>query len=255
MVMRSTAGNKLFLADYTWEELDKIKDKKKIIFLLPIGAIEEHGYHLPLKTDIFLASQIAEKAALKVPGVIVMPDISYGFSITVANYSGTITIAPDTLISLVCDIVESLYRNGFRKLVIYNGHGGNRGTLDTAQREALRRLCPAGEQFDPDFDIYLSNVLEKIAPDLMQLAENKDWGHACQIETSIMLSLEPELVDMTKAVEEYLPGDADTQWRVRNMKKETPAGVHGAPKLSSAGKGDKIVELLVNHLVQLLQRI
>ncbi|MCE5271107.1 creatininase family protein [bacterium] len=251
----NAAGKKLFLADYAWDELERIEDKTEIKLILPVGSIEEHGYHLPLRTDILLAAQIAARAARSRTDTLVLPELSYGYCMNVVNYCGTLSLSADTLINTVCDIVEGLYRHGFRKLVIYNGHGGNCGALDTAQREALRRLVPAGQPFRSDFDILLATTVFHVPGDLEEVTGGREWGHACQVETSAMLALAPELVDMSRAVDEYMPGDPETVWRIRDLKKFTASGVHGTPTLSSAAKGEKLVGILVGRLGQLLEKL
>ncbi|HUU30163.1 MAG TPA: creatininase family protein [archaeon] len=255
MTVLNKTGQKVFLTDYTWKELSELPEKKELKFLLPLGATEEHGYHLPLGSDTLQASKVAQMAAQRVPGVIVMPEISYGSCVDTMNFCGTIHISGTTLGSLVTDIAESLYRHGFRKLVIFNGHGGNKGVADTGLREALHNLTPPGKEFAPDFDIYLLNAYERPGQQISPLVEGKDWGHACEIETSVMLVLAPEAVDMKQAVEEYMPGDSYTVWRVRDMKTVSQSGVHGAANLATPKKGKQVLELLVSDLVSLLERI
>lgn len=256
MAILNEAGQKLFLGDYSWDELDRHPHRDRLVFLLPFGSVEEHGYHLPLKCDYFLASRIAELAARRVPEVIVMPAVSYGSCIHAANYCGTINVRSETIIALVCDIVESLYRHGFRKLLIYNGHGGNNGVLDAAQREAIYRLVPPGRPVGTDFRLLVANTVQGIPVEtLNELAGGKEWGHACQLETSAMLVLEPEAVDMSRAVDQYLPGDPETIWITRDTKPVNPSGVHGTPSVSNAAAGEKLVGLMVRHLEQLLRKL
>ncbi len=251
----NAAGKKLFLADYAWDELDRIEDKTQVKLLLPVGSTEEHGYHLPLSTDIYLAARIAERAARLRADTLVLPELSYGYCMNGVNYCGTLSLSAGTFISIICDIVESLYSQGFRKLLIYNGHGGNCGALDTAQREALRRLVPAGQPFRSDFDILVATTVFHVPPDLTEVTGGREWGHACQVETSAMLALAPELVDMSRAVDEYMPGDPDTVWRIRDLKKFTASGVHGTPTISSVDKGEKLVRILVERLGELLVKL
>jgi len=255
MCVLNVAGEKIRLVDYTWDELEKIDSKAGLKFLLPLGATEAHGYHLSLGADTLQAAGIAEMAAKRVAGVILMPELSYGSCVDTMNYCGTIHLSLETICSLVADIVESLYRHGFRKLVIYNGHGGNKAAAEAGLRRALCRLSGPGKLLLSDFNIYLSNAYEKISPLLTGMLEGKDYGHACEIETSVMLALAPEMVDMNKAVEEYMPGDSDTLWRVRDMKAASKSGVHGAPNHATVEKGEKILELLVGNLISLLKKI
>ena len=255
MPILNKTGQKIHLADYTWNELDRLPRKKKLKFVLPLGAIEEHGYHLPLGTDTFQAGKIPELAAQKVSETILLPTMSYGHCVDTMNFCGTIHASARTICSLVADIVASLYRHGFRKLLIYNAHGGNKGVIDTALREAVTLLSVPGSLFSDDFETYQLNAYERLEKKIKGLLEGKDYGHACEIETSVMLELASELVDMELAQDEYMPGGADTVWRIRDMKKASASGVHGAPNHASLEKGKKVLEWLVEELAGLLKQI
>ena len=251
----NTAGEKINLVDYTWEELAAFPGKEEIKFILPLGAIEEHGYHLPLGTDSFQAVRIAEMAAQKVPGTIVLPAMNYGFCVDTMNYCGTISASAQTICSMVSDIAESLYRHGFRTLVVFNSHGGNKGVADTAIRQALLHLNTPGRPLEDNFNLYVLNSFERTGQEIKTMLEGRDYGHACEMETSVMLALAPDMVNMKRAVEEYMTGDSYTVWRLRDMKKVSGSGVHGAANKANVEKGKKIVALLVEDLVNLLKRI
>jgi creatinine amidohydrolase len=255
MPLLNKKGQKIHLADYTWDELDRLPGKEKLKFVFPLGAIEEHGFHLPLGTDAFQACKIAELAAQKVSEAIVLPTMSYSHCVDTMNFCGTIHASAQTILSLVADIVASLYRHGFRKLLTYNAHGGNKGLIDTALREAVTRLNQPGSLFSDDFEVYQVNAYEKLGAKIKDLLEGKDYGHACEIETSVMLALASELVDMELAREEYMPGGPDTAWRIRDMKKASRSGVHGASNRASLEKGKKVLGWLVDELAGVLEQI
>ena len=248
-------GQKIHLADYTWEELDRLARKERFKLVLPLGATESHGRHLPLGTDALQACKIAELAAQKVSDTIVLPTMSYGHCVDTMNFCGTIHVSATTICSLVADIVASLYRHGFRKLLLYNAHGGNKGVADTALREAVTHLNRPGSLLSDDFEVYQLNAYEKLRDRIKDFLEGSDYGHACEIETSVMLVLASELVDMKLAREEYMPGGPDTVWRVRDMKKASGSGVHGAANRASLEKGKKVLGLLVVELTALLEQI
>lgn len=255
MPVTNVSGEKVYLADYTWDELEARPDHDKLIFLQPMGATEEHGYHLPLGTDTFQAVKVAEAAARVVPGVILMPEIPYGFCLDTMSYCGTVSLNADTFIGLVADIAESLRRHGFGRLVLFNGHGGNKGVAETAVRNALLRLAGPAGQVPRDFRVFVVNAFEKIAPRVREMVEGRDYGHGCEIETSLMLALDPQSVRMDRAVEEYMDGDPDFIWRVRDMKEASVSGIHGAANLGTAEKGRMLFDLLVEDLAGFLRRI
>ena len=116
------------------------------VTLLPVGAIEQHGPHLPLDTDAFDADYLSRSVALacSLPRPLVLPLVPFGVSYHHDDFKGTVSISNDTLASLVYDIGMSVARNGIRKLVIINGHGGNDATLDSAFETSLD-LSSAGD--------------------------------------------------------------------------------------------------------------
>ena len=255
MPLKNSAGRKIRWEDYTWVELDGIENKDRLKLLLPVGATEEHGAHLPLGADSFQATRLAELAAGRTRDVIVLPALDYGHCLDTLNFCGTLHLSAATITGLVGDVAESLYRHGFRKLVIVNGHGGNKGVLDTAVREALLKLSGPGRVFIDDFAVYVFSPYDKAAGVIRGLVEGQDYGHACEIETSVMLALDPEAVDLALAAEENMDGDEATLWRIRDMKKAAPGGVHGAPNLANAEKGKKILDAILAGFVEFLEKI
>src|SRR5437867_4451694 len=117
------------MEDMTWVELkDRVAGCK--IVIIPVGSTEQHGMHLPVKTDVFIADQIARYAAEKVSEeegvkVTVAPAIPFGTSAEHWKFPATISLKPETQLQLLKEICFSLVRSGFDKIVILNGHGGN----------------------------------------------------------------------------------------------------------------------------------
>jgi len=256
MPVTNVKGKKIRLVDYTWDELDSLPDKKSLIFVQPMGATEGHGYHLPLGTDTFQAVPIAEAAAKNLSNVIVMPEIPYGFCLDTMSFCGTVSLRADTFIGIVSDIVEGLYRHGFGKFVLFNGHGGNKGIADTALRNALQFLGGPAGQVPRDFRLYNFFAFENIGPQALRMMEGKDYGHACEMETSLMLALDPESVKMERAVEEYMDGDgASFIWRIRDMKEASVSGIHGAANKGTAAKGKELFRIMTEDLENFLRRI
>jgi creatinine amidohydrolase len=167
------------------------------VAIVPIGACEEHGRHLPVNTDTTIAHRAALDAAERVAGripVTVLPPVWFGYSVAMLkNWPGTVTIRPTVLIDVVRDICRSLIDMGFRKILIVNGHGNNPGVLDVAVRS-----------IGDDFRVFpgVANVYDQW--DRAWIREHRKSaeggiGHACEAETSVMLHLDPRLVDMSLA--------------------------------------------------------
>ena len=116
-----------FLPYLTWQDIDSLPDKQKVVIVQPLGAMEQHGPHLPLIVDAAIVTGVMGKAleALKpeIPAY-ALPTLIYGKSNEHWHFPGTITLSATTLLHTLMEVGESLYRAGFRKLVFVNGHGG-----------------------------------------------------------------------------------------------------------------------------------
>jgi len=242
------------LGELSWPEAEH-RLREVDIALLPVGAVEQHGPHLPLDTDAFdagfLANQVAESCAH--PRPLVLPLIPYGVSYHHEDFPGTISVSNDALSRLVYDIGMCCARNGICKLVIVNGHGGNTPTLQFAaqmiNRDANIFTCvETGET---------SNV------DLAELCETTNDVHAGEIETSTCLATRPDLVDMERA-EAFVPAFSSryldftakrsVEWYARTSKIST-TGVLGDPTRATAEKGVRIWEVMVKNLVELVEEL
>ncbi|MFH1723705.1 MAG: creatininase family protein [Elusimicrobiota bacterium] len=240
--------------ELTWPEMTE-RLRKVDLALLPVGAIEQHGPHLPLDTDAFdaayLASRVAE--ACGKPQPLVLPGIPYGVSYHHDEFKGTVSIRNGTLSGLVYDVGMSLARNGIRKLVIINGHGGNSPALNYAaqmiNRDARIFVCvDTGETSDVDIN---------------ELIETPNDVHAGEIETSTALAVRPELVRMRLAKRSvprfssrYLDFSSkrSISWHA-HTKRISESGVMGDPTRASREKGRRIWEIMVAHLVNLVEEL
>lgn len=244
--------NNHILGNLTWPDAKK-RLQEMDVALLPVGAIEQHGPHLPLDTDAFDAEYLCKKIAENCtdPKPLVLPLISYGVSYHHDDFPGTISISNETLSKLVYDIGMSAARNGITKLVIINGHGGNAPTLQFAAQMINRdahifTTVDSGETSDIDLD---------------RLSETEGDVHAGEIETSTTLANRPELVKMDKArrfvpkfSSRYLDFSAkrSVEWYARTLKIST-SGVLGDPTKASAEKGHKMWEVMIRNLVELIE--
>jgi creatinine amidohydrolase/Fe(II)-dependent formamide hydrolase-like protein len=236
----------------TWPHIDRYL-KAVDIALLPVGAIEQHGPHLPLDTDTFDADYLARKVAEACtrPQPLVLSAVAYGVSYHHSDFKGTLSIRNETLSSLIYDIGMSTAANGVRKLVIINGHGGNAPALNYAaqmiNRDARIFVCvDTGETSDVDIGT---------------LVETPNDVHAGEIETSTSLAVRPHLVRMGEALLEipkfssrYLDftSQRGVSWYAYT-EKISESGIMGNPLLADAEKGRKIWEIMIAHLVALVE--
>ncbi len=247
-------SHRFLLAELTWPEAEH-RFKQVDLALLPVGSIEQHGPHLPLDTDAFDADYLAKQVAASCsnPKPLVLPLIPYGVSYAHDDFSGTVSIGPETLSKLVYEIGMSVAQHGITKLVIINGHGGNEPALHFAaqmiNRDAHIFTCvDTGETSDAD---------------IAAMSEVPNDVHAGDIETSTALAVRPELVRMERA-EKFVPKFSSRYldlaslrgvgWYARTAR-ITPSGVFGDPTCASRSKGEKMWEVMIRHLVELVESL
>lgn len=212
--------------------------------ILPIGATEQHGPHLPLATDTLLAAAFAKRLAEK-SGGLVLPSLPLGYSWTWRDVPGTLTLRFDTLIEVVRDVAESLARNGVRALCTVSGHEANRGPLKYALREYLVDRV----------DLHVLNLFYPGMERILQDADTPAWHdgifHAEEIETSLLLATHPELVHMERAVRDY-PSPPETYGMTRvTMGDLMTSGVFGDATLADTAKGQRWLELTTDEAARL----
>ena len=248
----SAKATDYYLGEMTWPEAEK-RFKQVDIALLPVGAVEQHGPHLPLDTDAFDADYLCRRVAeaCKSPRPIVLPLISYGVSYHHQDFVGTLSVSPETQARMVYEIGMSVARCGITKLVMVNGHGGNAPALHLAaqmiNRDAHIFTCvDTGESSDADV-----NELVKTPNDV----------HAGEIETSTTLAVRPHLVKMNKAPKMVPRFSSDfldfsskrsVGWYAYT-KKLSKSGVMGDATAATAEKGVLIWDVITKRLVELVE--
>jgi len=242
------------LGELTWPEAAE-RFRRVDVALLPVGSLEQHGPHLPLDTDAFDADQMARRvaAACSEPRPLVLPLIPYGVSYAHEDFAGTLSVSPDTLARMVHEIGLEVARQGITKLVIVNGHGGNGPALhfaaQTINRDAHIFTCvDTGETSDAD---------------VAEICDVKNDAHAGDIETSTSLAVRPELVRMDRAVR-FVPEFSSSYldfsslrsigWYARTAR-ISPTGILGDPTQATREKGERIWDLMVGRLVELVESL
>jgi creatinine amidohydrolase len=213
--------------------------------LIPFGAVEEHGRHLPLGTDTMQAYDVCCRLAEE-RSVFVAPPIYYGVCRSTSGHPGTISITTDTLRAMAVDLVSDLYRQGLRNFVLISGHAGgtHNATLVDAGEMLLARLPQARIAVVTEYDL--------AAQQGKGLIETAGDAHAGEIETSRILHTRPHLVKGTSPREtpQFPKGIL-----VRNKRNYWSGGVHGDPSKANAEKGKKIETLVVAALGRLVNEL
>ena len=239
----------------TWTALEKITNtiqNSKVI--LPVGSMEQHGPHLPLSTDSIIAEYVAVAVSNKLPSSILFPTLSIGYSLEHSGFPGTVSLTAQTFSSTIMEIAESLSNSGLRTLIAINGHGGNRGILDSA--------ITTIKHAHPDLRLYSFTVLDIAREKFKEISKSPIGmiGHADELETSMMLAIRPDLVDMSRAVTQQptFPMNVSLEsedltrvtyaWKAREV---TKSGIIGNPKFATLETG----AIVIDYTVQTISRI
>ena len=179
--------------DMTTAEFEAL-DKSRAIALLPVGAIEQHGPHLPVCVDAAINAGVLARALELLPDdlpLVALPPVPYGKSVEHVDFAGTVSLSADTLRAVWTDVGDALHRSGFTKLVLFNSHGGQPQIMDVVARDLRKRHGML---------VVTCSWFSFGLPDgVFSDAETKHGLHAGDVETSVMLRLRPDLVDMAKA--------------------------------------------------------
>lgn len=232
-------------------------DKDNVVLLQPVGAIEQHGPHLPLVVDAAIATAVLGRALEQLGADIpayVLPTLCYGKSNEHWHFPGTITLTAQTLMATLMEMGESVYRAGFRKLALVNGHGGQPQIMEMVARDLHQRY----EDFMV-FPLFVWRV-PHLPMKLLSDKESELGIHAGDAETSVMLSILPDQVRMEQAVAEYPPelpqdsllsmeGKLPFAWTTRDLSR---SGVLGDATVATKDKGDRFLDILALGWAQVI---
>jgi creatinine amidohydrolase len=241
----------------TWTDIESMADKENVVMIQPIGAIEQHGPHLPIAVDSAISLGVLGKAFEKLEAAIpayALPCLYYGKSNEHWSFPGTITLSATTLLAVIHEMAESVYRSGFRKLILMNSHGGQPQVMEIAARDLHQQY--------PDFLVFplFTWRAPHNARELFSEYELEYGIHAGGAETSILLSLLPDRVKMERAVKEYprglsedsllsMEGQLPFAWLTREF---SQSGVMGDATSATKEKGDRLLESVAEGWVQVI---
>jgi creatinine amidohydrolase len=248
-----------YLPYLSWRQIADLPDPANTVIVLPTGATEQHGPHLPCAVDSVIAAGVVGHALARlsdsVPAYAMAP-ITYGKSEEHLHFPGTMTLSGETLLATMNEVGESVYRAGFRKLLIVNGHGGQPQVMEMAAREL--RLRHGDFIVVPSFTWRVPHVAGRYLSE----REKKLAMHAGHAETALMLALAPDTVDMSLAVSNYPPefpsrllspdGRPACAWSARDF---GPSGVIGDPLPATAEQGQAILDSLAESWAQAITEL
>ncbi len=239
------SGHKPFLRmtghEYHTGEYDKA--------VLAVGATEYHGQHLPYGTDTLVSEHIATEVSKQVEGMLMLPPIPFGMSAHYSEFPLAISLKTETLMHVLFEVFDSLCKHGINRLLVVNGHDGNIPAIEASTNEYRTQ--------HPEFKIAVLSAWWVTAGKLVPEGTFEVWnglGHAGEGETSMMLRVDPSLVDMNRAmgVVPDLPEHVDWKWLFNEI---APYGVTGDPTKATLEKGRLMNDALVNLLVDLVEKL
>lgn len=234
----------------SWTALEERLTQGPLDVVIPLGALEQHGPHLPLDTDALIAEAVADRAARRAGECMVTPCIPVGASSHHLAFPGTASLSDTTLRNVLMEVVQTLLSHGFRGAYLVTGHAGNVG----AMAEAIGELDAADRSRAVSFDDWPAQreAIHLVAEDQLGLDREQVGTHGGHFETSIMLAIAPDRVDMASAVAGYIgpAAPAGAKLRSEGMAALSPVGIIGDPRGSTADAGERYLDALVNLVVE-----
>lgn len=250
-----------------WENLtcaqftEAVQSTKRVC-LLPFGIVEKHGNHLPMGTDMMIARAVADKAA-EIEPVIVFPDYYFGQVSEVRHWPGTIALSGETQLRLLKEVCQEIRRNGFDKIILVNGHGGN--------AHLLRYFVQTTLDERKDYAVYSFDIIGMSPEQLRFVAKHCDApeaeGHGGHMETSLIMQISPSLVYPDRMT----PGEGEPKGRGGWLAGENmfssnisaaihwysdfPDHISGDPSRAKAEYGKVYLDFCADNLVSVIRKI
>lgn len=233
----------LMLADLTWPEVQHHVRSGSIV-LLPLGAFEQHGPGMALETDTRLVTELCRRVSARLsPRVLVAPPVPWGLSDHHMGFAGTISLHPETFFTVIRDVVLSLLRHGFRRIVLVNGHGGNMAATEDACMRLRRETA--------------NTLIETVSYFTLADLPVSALEHAGEIETSCALALTPEVVRPEQLVPADMlapqPGGEGTG-NSSPLHELTRTGNLGDPTTANRERGTAVMQVVIDRLCEVVVR-
>lgn len=242
----------MLLQELTWPTVRSLSRDMPVI--IPIAAIEQHGHHLPLYTDSMLLGEIVRRVDEQwSDSVLIAPLMWLGNSHHHLDFSGTLSCEPRAYLELLVSLIDNLLQHGFRRLLVLNGHGGN----DVPGKQAVFEIRQRYRQRD-DLLLLLATYWSLGARpwESMPEIQQREMGHACEWETSMMLRISPQLVGDYAGASPIPHGNpflpATRGWVTQDR---SQPGHIGWPHLATVDKGEHLFATFCRDIEQLIDRV
>jgi creatinine amidohydrolase len=243
----------MYYGERKWPEMPGQTDK---VVVLPLGSMEQHGHHLPLLTDTMNLQEVVRRAEIELGDeALFLPVLWVGLSEHHRGFPGTVSVPQETYVRLLVDLMECLIGNGFRRIVLLNGHGGNSTPGQAALYDVRMR-----HRKERDLWLVFATWFSLAAPEIAAIPElvQKRVSHASELETSMVLRLRPEWVDLDAA---RGTGDSPGSGRPsrvsapRPFDQSTQTGALGHPERATPGKGESIFTVAAQQVVAAVREV
>lgn len=233
------------LETLSWADAEEALKSAEAVVIPLGGQLKEHGLHLPLNNDWVMAEYLKNAVLAALP-VAVTPTVNYSYYPSMVDYPGTVSLRHDTARDIMVDICDSFARFGMSKFYCIN-----------TGISTLRPLEEAAQQLSERNIVLSYSNLRDLLQEIKEQVEQQEGGsHADEIETSMMLYIAPEIVDMTRARKDYSTDSAGPLSRTAQPDTTfSPTGAWGDPTLARRDKGEKIVQHLIGGIISDITRL
>jgi creatinine amidohydrolase len=248
--------------EMTWPRVREAAAARRVA-VVPVATLEDHGFHLPVDTDVRLCCAACDRAVARVPEkAVLVPPVIHGYSPHHMDFPGTVTIAWDTFIRYLLDVCKSLAAHGFARILIVNGHGSNTPFVDIVARLTVVETTAVAAAIN----YWNAPGVREVAESLRESDAIGGMNHACEFETSLYLALRPDLVDMSRAVRELGHEPTKNYWTdlvagdgplmmMEHWSALSRSGVMGDPTKASAAKGERLLEAIATGLAEIIDEL
>jgi creatinine amidohydrolase len=232
----------MYMMHRPWIDFDQTRKRTDLV-IIPTGAVEVYGEHLPTGSDTLVITHVANRVAEQLDAP-VLPTLPVGFSRSLGDFPGTLNISPDTLSAYLLETAESVITWGFRRILFLNSHRGNIGPIGEVAMELQDRHGVKCAQ------VFWWDYAAGLTQDIVDSGAHAN-GHAAEIGTSVLMHLEPELV-VTDRIADHTPTTSAAYpdiLRYTGMRARSETGCVGDPTVATAEKGAEIVRRGVDRIV------
>lgn len=246
---------KVMLNEFTGEEIRKLlQSNNNVVAIVSFGSCENHADHLPLGPDYFFPEEVARRVAVQLDNTVVVPCTPFGTSLHYDAYPMAISIRFETNIMLAEDIFSSLVRHGIKRILVINGHDGNIPAIEIAARNVKDKNRDISLLYIPT---WWDMVGKKLGDNFFDSWSGTGLGHGGEGETSAMMAIRPELVNLNNA-KNQIPDDVFENYGINyiwDISEISETGATGAPQFATIEKGEKIINCLVDSLLELIKHL